>query len=250
VPPQRDLIEDVRVAARFFPRLPGFLRHRVTGEEARATVRARLESREADFLAVCRDFVYGNPRSPYRALMAHAGCEPDDLERLVRSDGVEGALAALWQEGVCLTVEQFKGRQPLVRGGRTIAVDPGYLVNPMAVVHVLGHSSGSRGPRTVVPLDLAWVRDHAMRRRLVLEARNGIRWRHAVWGAPGGSEMVIVLRFAVVGAPPEHWFSQPDPLDPELAARYRWSWRGLRWAAGSQVCPCLCRGTCRSTALR
>jgi hypothetical protein len=96
---------------------------------------------------------------------------------------------------------------------------------------VLGHSSGSRGPKTVVPLDLAWVRDHAMSRRLVLEARNAIGWRHAVWGAPGGSEMVIVLRFAVVGAPPEHWFSQLDPLDPEMAARYRWSWRGLRWGS-------------------
>jgi len=228
---QTDLLEDLRVAARFFPRLPGFLRHRVTSAEARATVRARLESREADFLALCRDFVYTNPLSPYRALLAHAGCDPGDLERLVRSDGVEGALAALWRQGVYLTVEEFKGRRPLVRGGRTIPVDPGRLVNPRAVVHVLGHSSGSRGPRTVVPLDLGWVRDHAMSRRLVLEARNGIGWHHAVWGAPGGSEMVIVLRFAVVGAPPEHWFSQPDPLDPELAARYRWSWRGLRWGS-------------------
>ena len=90
-----------------------------------------------------------------------------------------------------LTVEEFKGRRPLVRGGRTIPVDPGRLVNRLAVVHVLGHSSGSRGPRTVVPLDLAWVRDHAMSRRLVLEARNAIGWRHAVWGAPGGSEMVM-----------------------------------------------------------
>ena len=40
-----------------------------------------------------------------------------------------------------------------------------------------------------------------------------------------------MLRFAVAGAPPEHWFSQPDPLDPELTARYRWSWRGLRWGS-------------------
>jgi hypothetical protein len=229
--PSPDLFEDIRVAARFFPRLPGFLRRQVAGAEARARVRARLTSREADFLGLCRDFVYGSRASPYRALLAHAGCEPGDLERLVRSGGVESALTALWRQGVYLTVEEFKGRRPLVRGGRIIPVDPGRLVNPDAVVHVLGHSSGSRGPRTVVPLDLGWVRDHAMSRRLVLEARGAIGWRHAVWGAPGGSEMVIVLRFAVVGAPPEHWFSQPDPRDPELAARYRWSWRGLRWGS-------------------
>ncbi len=219
------------MAARFFPRLPGFLRRRVTGTEARATVRARLATREADFLGLTRDLVWANPTSPYRALLAHAGCEPGDLERLVGSEGVDAALATLWRQGVYLTVEEFKGRKPLVRGGRTIPVDPGRLVNPRAVVHVLGHSSGSRGPRTVVPLDLGWVRDHAMSRRLVLEARDALGWCHAVWGAPGGSELVIVLRFAVAGAPPEHWFSQPDPLDPELTARYRWSWRGLRWGS-------------------
>jgi hypothetical protein len=229
--PRSDVLEDLRVAARFFPRLPGWLRRRVTGAKARATVRARLAGREADFLGLTRDLVWANPISPYRALLAHAGCEPGDLERLVESEGVDAALAALWRQGVYLTVEEFKGRKPLVRGGRTIPVDPGRLVNPSAVVHVLGHSSGSRGPRTVVPLDLRWVRDHAMSRRLVLEARDALGWRHAVWGAPGGSELVIVLRFAVAGAPPEHWFSQPDPLDPELTARYRWSWRGLRWSS-------------------
>ena len=148
-------------------------------------MRARLATREADFLSLTRDLVWANPTSPYRALLAHAGCEPGDLERLVRSEGVDAALAALWRQGVYLTVEEFKGRKPLVRGGRTIPVDPGRLVNPRAVVHVLGHSSGSRGPRTVVPLDLGWVRDHAMSRRLVLEARGALGWRHAVWGAPG-----------------------------------------------------------------
>jgi hypothetical protein len=229
--PHRELLEDLRVAARFFPRLPGFLRRQVTGAEARATVRAWLDRREADFLDLMRDLVYANPASPYRALLAHAGCESGDLERLVRTEGVEDALSALWRQGVYLSVEEFKGRRPLVRGGRTIPVDPAVLVNPGAVVHVLGHSSGSRGPKTTVPLDLAWVRDHAMARRLVLEARDALGWRHAVWGAPGGSELVIVLRFAVVGAPPEHWFSQPDPGDPELAARFRWSWRGLRWGS-------------------
>jgi hypothetical protein len=226
-----DLLEDLRVAARFFPRLPGFLRRQVTGAEARATVRGWLANREADFLDLVRDRVYASPASPYRALLRHAGCEPGDLERLVRLEGVEATLTALWSQGAYLTVEEFKGRRPLVRGGRTIPVEPARLVNPGAVVHVLGHSSGSRGPKTTVPLDLAWVHDHAMARRLVLEARGALGWRHAVWGAPGGSELVIVLRFAVVGAPPEHWFSQPDPGDPELAARFRWSWRGLRWGS-------------------
>ena len=37
-----ELLEDLRVAARFFPRLPGFLRRQVTGAEARAAHDAEL----------------------------------------------------------------------------------------------------------------------------------------------------------------------------------------------------------------
>ena len=74
--PRPDLLEDLRVAARFFPQLPGWLRRRVTGAEARATVQARLASRETDFLSLARDLVWANPTSPYRALLAHAGASP------------------------------------------------------------------------------------------------------------------------------------------------------------------------------
>ena len=88
-----------------------YLRNPLTLAEARATLRCRLERREADFLALARDAVFANPRSPYRALLRLAGCEYGDLERLVRRDGVEGALRALLRQGVYLTVDEFKGRR-------------------------------------------------------------------------------------------------------------------------------------------
>jgi hypothetical protein len=89
------LLEGVLVGARFFVRLPAFLREPVSLDEARAVLRRRLEQREADFLALVRRAIYDNPANPYRELLNLAGCEYGDLERLVNHEGVDGALHAL-----------------------------------------------------------------------------------------------------------------------------------------------------------
>ena len=222
---------DIAAGVRFLGRLPSFLRHPIGSAEARAIVRRRLERREADFLAVAERLIYGYDGSPYRRLLRLAGCEYGDLERLVDREGVEGTLRNLYRQGVYLTVDEFKSRRPAVRGSATVPVDPARLCNPRATVHALAQSSGSRGPRTQVPLDLASNWDHAINRRLSLDARGAIGWRHAIWGVPGGGEMVIVLRFAVCGAPPVRWFSQVDPAAPGLHPRYRWSGRLMRWGS-------------------
>ena len=86
---------DVVVGARFLWSLPGFLRNPIGVEQARAILRRRLERREPDFLALLRRVVYQHAASPYRQLLKLAGCEYGDLERLVRQEGVEGALSAL-----------------------------------------------------------------------------------------------------------------------------------------------------------
>jgi hypothetical protein len=221
---------DLVAGARLLRALPAFLRRPVSTEEALGTVRRRLEHRQRDFLELAARRIYGNPQSPYRALLAHAGCEYGDLAKLVTADGVEGALHALLDAGVYLTVEELKGRRPLVRGNTTLPFEPAHLGNPGSVVHLVALSGGSRSPGTPVPIDLASIREHAVNRRLALEARGGAGWRHAVWGVPGASELVIVLRFAASGATPVHWFSQLDPNTPQLHARYRWSARTVRWA--------------------
>lgn len=216
------------VATRLLCGLPGFLGRPIDGAAALTIVRTRLERRGDDFLAVARHFIYGFPASPYRRLLEHAGCEYGDLERLVRDDGVEGALATLLQRGIFLTVEELKGRRPAVRGTTEVEVGPERLVNPSARRLLVAHSSGSRGPRTPVPLDLAFVREHAVNRRLSLEARGALAWRHAVWGSAGGSEMSIVLRFAVAGARPERWFTALDAHARWLPLTHRVNARAMR----------------------
>jgi hypothetical protein len=211
-------------------RLPGFLRHPISPGAAAAIVRRRRERRAADFLALVRRAACEHAASPYRALLRHAGCEYGDLERLVAHDGVEGALRALYRAGVYLTVEEFKGRRPAVRGAATIPVQPSALRNPAAAAHVTGQSSGSRGPRMPVPMDLAWLVDEAVNRGLTLAARGPGPWRLAYWDVPGGT-LYPLLAYAKAGAPPVRWFSPVDIADRGLDPLYRWSARAIRWAS-------------------
>lgn len=220
---------DAAAGARLVGRLPAFLRRPIGSAEATAILRCRFERRGADFVGFVRGAVYANPRSPYRALLARAGCEAGDLDGLVTREGVEGALQILWREGVYLTVDELKGRQPLVRGGATLDLAPEALCNPRAIQHLPAQTGGSRSTSVVVPIDLENVRDRAVNRRIQMDARGGVGWTHAMWGVPGGQTMINVLEFAALGAPPARWFASVDPGTPGLHPRYRWSARLLRW---------------------
>jgi hypothetical protein len=224
-------LEEILVGARFLSSLPGFLRHPVSLEEARATLRRRLERREADFLDLLRRAIYQNPESPYRELLSLAGCEYGDLEWLVNQEGVEGALGLLYRQGVYLTVDEFKGRRPVVRGGSTVIVEPTRLLNPRSARHVPALSGGSRGARTAVPIDLGSVRDRAINLRLIFDARGGGGWTYALWGVPGGAYIARMLEYSGFGAAPVRWFSQIEPTAAGLHPRYRWSARAVRWGS-------------------
>ena len=219
---------DVTAGIRLVSELPRFLRRRVTPDRARAIVRERLAARDSDFLSLVRRTVFAQPGSPYRILLRAAGCEFEDLARLVQREGLEGALNELRRQGVYLTIEEFKGRCPVVRGSTRLQVEPAQLRNPLSTVHVITESGGSRGPRTAVGMDLAVVRDHAVDAAVFLDARGGLGWRQALWGVPGGFALRVVLRLAAAGAPPVRWFSQVEPGSPGLHPRYRWSARALR----------------------
>jgi hypothetical protein len=142
---------------------------------------------------------------------------------------VEGALRELARHGVYLTVEEFKGRRPVVRGGVTFTVDPGRLrlgrPGPITAL-----TSGSRGRRTAVAIDMAAIRAWAVDACLDYEARGGLDWVHGRWTVPGGDSLAFLLVFSAFGAVPERWFSPLDPAGDGLHPRYRWSARVLPWA--------------------
>jgi hypothetical protein len=218
------VLGDALVAGRYLWQLPRLLRRPVTTAEARHVVGARLERREEAFLAHVREAIYARPGSPYQALLRLAGCEAGDLEALVRREGLEGALTALLQHGVYPAVEEFRGRRPAPRGGGTVPVSPLRLATAGASAHLLVRTGGSRTGGTLVPIDLAYVRDRAANGRLALDARGGGDWRHAVWGVPGSALLVNLLEYSLVGRV-GRWFSPVDPASAALHPRYRWSAR-------------------------
>lgn len=133
--------DEVVIGARLLWRLPASLRHPISPAEARVTLCRRLERREADFLALVSCTIYQHAASPYRHLLDLAGCTYGDLERLVQQEGVEGALSHLFRRGVHLTIDEFKGHRPMVRGSATFTVDPVRLRNARFSAGPLDRSS-------------------------------------------------------------------------------------------------------------
>jgi hypothetical protein len=222
---------DVAAGARFLARLPGFLRRRLDLERARRVLRTRFERRETDFLSMVREFIFDRGSSPYRPLFRHAGCELGDVERLVNTAGVEGALAALLRDGVYLRVEEYKGRTPVRRGSLEYPVAPASLRNPLSKFHIPVRSSGSRSAGTPVLIDFDFVADCAVNCHVMMHARGTRPWTKADWEVPGGGAMFRLLKFSQFGTPPSRWFSQLDPASPGLHPRYRWSARAMRWGS-------------------
>jgi hypothetical protein len=218
------------IGARFFGRLPGFLRRSLDSKEARRVLETRFETRQARFLRLIREVVYAYPENPYRQLLDHVGCEHGDIQQLVEKEGLEGALAVLLGKGVCLSGEEFKGRVPVKRGSLSISAGILPPQNPLGEPHLSVQSSGSRGRSGPVLMDLAYVRACAVNASLALDARGGSQWIKADWETPGGSRFRL-LKYSCFGAPPVRWFSQLDPDAPQLDPIHRWSQRAMRWGS-------------------
>jgi hypothetical protein len=205
-----------------------YRRARLTRPEAHAILQARLQHRERDFLALVKQTVYGHASSPYLELLRVAGCEYGDVERLVQTEGLEGALGTLLRRGVYLTLDELKGRRPAVRGSASIPVGQARLRNPRLGGYATLRRGGSRGPQTVVPLNVAPERELAVNRLLLAEARGEETWEHAIWNVPGGSGVSAPLRYMLLGGRFARWYTHVDYYDPSLHPRYRWSVRVLR----------------------
>jgi hypothetical protein len=224
-------LQEMLMGAQLFVRLPFFLRHRVTVAEAREIVSLRLQSRVDAFLALARRAIYENAESPYLQLLRMVGCEYGDLEGLVRVEGLEGALHILYQRGVYLTLDEFKGRTPVTRGSMTLALRPGQLRNPAAEGHIPSSTTGSRGHATPISFDLGYLREHAVERVLVFDAHRRGAWAVAVWDTPGGQAIRRAIGLVLAGERLARWFTPVDPSEPGLHVRYRSMVRVLRASA-------------------
>lgn len=201
--------------------LQRFLHHRLTNEDAKAAIRRRLRQRERSFLRLMKHAVYANPRSPYRMLLRHIGITFQDLTRSVVSEGVEATLARLYDAGIHVSVEEFKGRRPILRSGLEVSTKPHDFDNPLITGHLEGRTSGSKGPTIPVRVDLRMVAHEAAFVHGFLEGFGLRELPVACWRGvpPIASGLRGILMYAKVGIRIERWFAQNKPSElPEHAA--------------------------------
>ena len=214
------LTADLRMYARFALGLRHFLRNTISLDQARATIRTRMQERETSFLRVIQKGIFGNPGSAYLPLLKLAGCELGDIRNLVGSQGIEATLRKLRAEGVYISFEEFKGRKPIVRGGQHINTGPRSFDNPYLSNSYQSETGGSTGAGSRVETDLDHLAAQAPHLMLTREVHNVLDAPTVLWRGvlPDGSGVNNLLRACHFGRVPQKWFSpfSQEALKPAL----------------------------------
>lgn len=203
-------LSQLAILARLVRDVGPFLRQPLPDGEARRRAEEGLENRATSFLHVLEHAVFGVRSSPYRWLMETAGIRLPDLVPAVRDGGVEATLADLHAAGVFVTLDEFKGRRPMVRNGRTRETRSHDFDNPLSTAHLPASTGGSRSRGTRVFVDLAHYERDAVYDRLFLEAFDLL---DRPWGAwrplpPYGAGLKSMMSHAKMGHRPGRWFAQ------------------------------------------
>lgn len=205
----RDAVTVVRYAAG----MPGFLRHPLDPADVRDGVVRQVGARDEAFLTMLDRAVYRHESSPYRALLEHARLSHDDIARLVRDRGLEATLEVLHDRGVYVSLDEFKGRRPIVRDHLRLDVTSDDFDSPIVKAGVATYTGGSRGARRRVSVDLEHRTDSAAFHTLFLDTFGLDSCPIGVWRAapPGAAGIGGTLGFAKAGRQVERWFSQTRP---------------------------------------
>jgi hypothetical protein len=214
--------DEVRGFAGFLAGLPAFVRQRISLDEARAIVLQRMRDREKNFLVTLERGVFANRRSPYRALLARAGCEPADLRAMVPASGIEGTLRTLRDAGVYVSFEEFKGQRPIVRDGREIPVRAEDFDNPhLTHFHAVGTGGSTGGSRRVL-MDLEHLRARLPMLHLGDTFHGTAGIPTALWfEIPPGNGLDSTLMRVQTDSIPERWFTPVRGKGDGAAWRFR-----------------------------
>ena len=205
------MLDELGMFARFVWGLHGFLRQPIDLNDARLQIKRQLDARADTFLRILQRGIYEQPASPYLRLLRWARIEFDEIAQMARRQGVEHALEHLHASGVYVTLDEFKGRKPIVRGSDlSFAIEPKDFDNPLRSKHYEVTSGGSRsaGTRIVVDLDLL---AYEAAYHLIYQSAFGVVGRPmAIWRPlpPGSAGMKNSLYQLKTGQRLRQWFHQ------------------------------------------
>jgi len=204
------MINDLSMYLRYFTGLRNYLRHPLSPEECRLKIERQLADRSFAFLRIIEMGIFAKPRSPYARLLKHAGIEFPSIETQVKREGVEKTLERLYDKGVYITFEEFKGRRPIQRPGLEFSVRPEDFDNPLLERHYELKSGGSRGAGTRIIVDFDLLTHESAYHSLSIECLKLHNRPVGIWYGvpPVVNGIKHVFRNAKIGQPVEKWFSQ------------------------------------------
>jgi hypothetical protein len=201
---------DARAVGRYMVALRRFLRTPVSPREAISRIERGCGRRETAFLELTRRAVYPYPRSPLMRLLDHCGIEHGDLHALVTAEGLEGALATLYDAGVYVSLEEQNGLAPVRRGSLEFACRPADFDNPLVRGEYETGQGGTRSSGRRIPVDFAHLTHEAGYKALFMRAFEVDGRPHGLWFPvpPGHAGYNNLLCHAKLGRSPDRWFSQ------------------------------------------
>jgi hypothetical protein len=115
--------------------------------------------------------------------------------------GLESTLEKLHDQGVYVTIDEFKGRRPIERRGLRLEASAGDFDNPWLAHHYDTQTGGSRGARRRIRMDLDLETHdaayyHFFLHDFGLQSRPIAAWREV---PPGSAGLSSALRYAKKG---------------------------------------------------
>lgn len=194
--------------------MPRYLRSPLSLQESRNAIKSRIEQRNENFLRLAKRCIYEEIRSPYNRLLAWAGCEYGDLERMVGRNGIENTLGILRDKGVHVDAREFRSDCPIQRNGLSIETGSSDFHNPVLSGSGLeGKTSGTRSAGVSANFTWPLFREEAATEQLLLESHGLMDAPMAFWlpGPPGIAGIHNLMIHLSFGRPPSRWFSQVAP---------------------------------------
>ncbi len=182
-----------------------------------------MAAREDNLLAMVKNAIYGYERSPYLKLLKQAGCEYGDFERMVRLEGIEATLTKLREEGVYISIDEFKGKNPVRRGGKEFFFNETDFDNPFTARHLSVSTGGSHGAGMRLHYDLDFLeQDRAVYTIHLFHSWNITEIPHVMWTSimPGSGPLEL-LQYAKAGQLIMKWYTpiESTKLKPSLVNR-------------------------------
>jgi hypothetical protein len=158
---------------------------------------------------------------------------------MIAGKGLENSLKALREAGVFVSFEEFKGRKPIVRGGKTLSVEPGDFDNPYLKGHYQSRSGGSTGVGTRVTQDLDHYAAKAPHFLIAGRVHNLLGSPVALWHGvlPDGSGIGVTLTQAKIGNVPIKWFTPIGKQNIKPNIKYNFATNSIVQTARVLGCP-------------